>query len=294
MATLINYKGLQVVSPDPIGSGGLAIQNDLKLLADRAGGSGYVRGLELAYENASSVRIAPGSAISADGALHITVTSSSAVTITASGAGGLDTGAEAPRTIYYVYVIADSTAARPAAGLLSVRASAPVLPAGYDTSRRIGFVVNGANGDFLRFHQAWAGSTRRYHYAEDERQTRVLDNGSATAFTAVSCRAFVPSTARMVTLQALFTNNDGLSGAFLARLMALAFNGVSSDRRALLRTAGDTHGGFLYRIQSGSRSDDGLSAPIEIPCSASQAIEYVVSDGAARLTLAVVGVDDEL
>lgn len=34
MATLTAYKGLQVVSPDPTGDGGLAIQNDFKALVD--------------------------------------------------------------------------------------------------------------------------------------------------------------------------------------------------------------------------------------------------------------------
>lgn len=34
MPTLVAYKGLQVVSPDPTGDGGLAIQNDFKTLVD--------------------------------------------------------------------------------------------------------------------------------------------------------------------------------------------------------------------------------------------------------------------
>jgi hypothetical protein len=34
---LIDYRGLQILSPDPTGDGGLAIQNDLKELANRAG-----------------------------------------------------------------------------------------------------------------------------------------------------------------------------------------------------------------------------------------------------------------
>jgi hypothetical protein len=34
MATLVDYKGLQVVSPEPTGDGGLAIQNDFKHLVD--------------------------------------------------------------------------------------------------------------------------------------------------------------------------------------------------------------------------------------------------------------------
>ena len=37
MATLTDYKGLEVVTPDPTGAGGLAIQDDLKELADRDG-----------------------------------------------------------------------------------------------------------------------------------------------------------------------------------------------------------------------------------------------------------------
>lgn len=34
MPSLINYRGIQVVSPDPSGDGGLAIQNDLKSLVE--------------------------------------------------------------------------------------------------------------------------------------------------------------------------------------------------------------------------------------------------------------------
>jgi len=34
MASLTAYRGLQVLTPDPIGDGGLAIQNDLKALVD--------------------------------------------------------------------------------------------------------------------------------------------------------------------------------------------------------------------------------------------------------------------
>jgi len=30
MTSLISYRGIQVLDPDPIGDGGLAIQNDLK------------------------------------------------------------------------------------------------------------------------------------------------------------------------------------------------------------------------------------------------------------------------
>ena len=81
-------------------------------------------------------------------------------------------------------------------------------------------------------------------------------------------------------MQALFTNNQS--------------GGVSSGRHAQLRAAGDQHDGSLYLIQSGSDSQDGMSAQLEIPCSNTQGIEYKVSNAASRLTLAIVGADDEL
>jgi hypothetical protein len=65
--------------------------------------------------------------------------------ITASGANGLDTGAEASNTWYYGYVIYNPTTGTKAA-LLSTSSSAPTMPSGYTKKRRIGSVITDASG----------------------------------------------------------------------------------------------------------------------------------------------------
>lgn len=38
MSTIVNYKGMKVLDPDPTGAGGLAIQDNFKHLVDFVGG----------------------------------------------------------------------------------------------------------------------------------------------------------------------------------------------------------------------------------------------------------------
>lgn len=62
------------------------------------------------------------------------------VTITATGAGGIDTGTVAASTMYYVHAIGDSRGFNNGSALISLSATAPSLPLGYDSFRRIGSV----------------------------------------------------------------------------------------------------------------------------------------------------------
>jgi len=70
------------------------------------------------------------------------------VDITASGAGGLDTGSEAVSTLYYLWVIYNGTTVT---GLISTSSSAPTLPSGYIYKRLVGEVYNDASGNFVGF-----------------------------------------------------------------------------------------------------------------------------------------------
>lgn len=78
------------------------------------------------------------------------------IDITSSGVDGLDTGAEAGSTWYYIWVIWNATTST-ASGLLSLSATAPTMPAGYTYKALVGSVRNGAPGgtatDFMRFWQ---------------------------------------------------------------------------------------------------------------------------------------------
>ncbi len=59
--------------------------------------------------------------------------------ITVAGAGGLDTGAEASNTMYYLFLI-DGTSGTEA--LLSLSSTSPTMPSGYTYKRRVGEVYN--------------------------------------------------------------------------------------------------------------------------------------------------------
>ncbi len=280
MATLIDYKGLKVLTPDPTGGGGLAIQNDLKLLADRLAASQYVDHCRLSFVNTATVTVGTGNALSGNGEMNIDVQSPLTARITSNGANGLDNGAVAPGTIYYVHVIADaSDNPLPVASLISLNTS-PSLPAGYTHFRRIGFLATDSAGDIVRFQQVWNGLTRRYYFAENRDRLQVLTAGRATTFTTVDLNSLVPATAQSVMLSAAFTNN--------------APTGQPSDRMALLRSDGDVHDGTLHTITNGIGSSFPLTEKVSLPCSSQQRIQYRVSNNAAELTLAIEGLEDEL
>lgn len=88
-----------------------------------------------------------------DGSDFIEVGSPITVDITVVGAAnGLDTGAEAPSTWYFVWLIKDP-AAGTVAGLLSLSTSAPTMPGTYTKKRLIGAVYNKSDGNFQGFDQ---------------------------------------------------------------------------------------------------------------------------------------------
>lgn len=69
------------------------------------------------------------------------------VDITASGANGLDTGAEASGTFYYLWLIYNGTTV---AGLLSTSATAPTMPATYTHKALVGCVRNDGSSNFIK------------------------------------------------------------------------------------------------------------------------------------------------
>lgn len=77
------------------------------------------------------------------------------IDITVGGVNGLDTGAEAGSTWYYIWVIWNGATA---SGLFSLSSTAPTMPGGYTHKALVGAVRNGAPGgvatDFMRFWQA--------------------------------------------------------------------------------------------------------------------------------------------
>jgi len=105
--------------------------------------------------------------------------------ITVSGANGLDTGSEAISTWYYIWAIGklDGTVA----GLFSTSSSAPTMPSGYTFKALVGAIYNNSSGDFITLRQ-------RGDRVVTE-NISVLNNGSATSWTAINLAAAIPPNA---------------------------------------------------------------------------------------------------
>lgn len=109
--------------------------------------------------------------------------------ITASGAGGLDTGTEASSTWYHIWVIWNGATA---AALLSTSAlfDGLALPAGYTHGGYVGAVFNNAAGNLMEMYQT---GNRVASGA-----VAVLNAGTATGYTNVDLSGAIPPTAALV------------------------------------------------------------------------------------------------
>lgn len=114
----------------------------------------HIAGLTVSRTSATVIAIAAGECRDDADTFDITLSATVSPDITASGANGLDTGSEANSTLYYVWLIADSSGTNSVAGLLSASATSPTLPSGYDKKRLIWAVYNDSSGNFLDFTQA--------------------------------------------------------------------------------------------------------------------------------------------
>ena len=115
------------------------------------------------------------------------------VTITDTGANGLEDGTtEANSTWYYLWVIYNPTTAT-VAGLISASSTAPTLPSGYTFKALVGVVRNLSTGNFWLF---WQNDRRVYHG-----EMVVFNNqaGNSSNLTTLSISDYVPPIARRAT-----------------------------------------------------------------------------------------------
>ena len=235
--------------------------------------TGHIDGARMSFNTVALVDIAAGKVRdSADGE-DIAWAGTLTADITASGANGLDTGAEASNTWYAVHVIAGGGNA--VAALLSLSAAAPTLPGTYTVFRRVGWVRNDGSSDFLGFRQTGSGRNRQVRYHVALTDTRVLAGGSATVFTDLPLASYVPDGVNIVAMQVLFS-------------AALAANRIE------MRENGDTSGAVIF-LRTGLASG-GVSASFlfEMTCDDGRILEYKVSDASDSASIDVLGYQDEL
>lgn len=234
-------------------------------------GNSYVNGLQLTWLTGTTMFIGGGQARDSTDINDILLSPAGCtINVAVQGINGIDQGTIAASTFYYVYVIGDSTAMDttspgyvPTAGLISLSATNPALPANYDMFRRIGTVLTSSGSVLLAFRQLRAQAYRKMWY---DTSISVLAATAAAAFTAQSLAVAVPPIATEVGFRANLLPNA--AGNFVE----LRPTG-SSSAAGYVQMSGDV--AAVHHIDT-----------ISCPCNATPSIDWV-TDAASTVALNV-------
>lgn len=246
----------------------------------------YINGLKLAYVSATTMTISAGRCsnssnlndISVGLALNVAATQTGvepvaagtgAVTINtaANGAGGLDNGVMANNTFYAVYAIGDSYGIEPGSAIISANLSAPLLPAGYDMSFRIGYIKSNGSAAILPFRQDGAALDRWMWY-DAAIATSITAGGSAT-YSPVDASAGLPSSSpTMVNWLCVFTPTSAADKLVLVPGTSTATLGYASASGSVAAVANTVN----------------LVCPTDSPTT--DAIDYKVTGSAVAISVA--------
>jgi hypothetical protein len=127
-------------------------------------GNLYIQALSLVWKSTTAIILNSGQARDASDVNDIVLSSAVNISISSNGANGLDTGTIAASSLYYVYLIGSSNNLAASAGLLSLSASAPLLPYNYDMFRRVGAIAIDSGSHVRPFVQSGRGQNRTMWY----------------------------------------------------------------------------------------------------------------------------------
>lgn len=164
----------------------------------------YVNGLEIAKTAAKVISMAAGAARNSTDENDIVLSTAVSINGATVGANGVDVAAIVLSSFYAVYVIGDSTKYESTAGLLSLSATTPNLPGGYDMYRRVGWVLTDGSANILQFWQYGEGQERQYYYDVGISE---LSAGSSATFAEINLATSVPPIATEVLFDVAYTPN---------------------------------------------------------------------------------------
>src|ERR1700693_50872 len=183
----------------------------------------YVNGLGISKTAAKIISMAAGAARDSTDTNDITLSALVSINGANVGANGVDVAAIVLSSFYAVYVIGDSTDYQPVAGLLSLSATTPNLPGGYDMFRRVGWVLTDGSANILQFWQYGNGEERTYYYDVGISE---LSGGSSTTFAAIDVATSVPPIATEVLFDITFTPDGATEVAEFLPFGSRASNGI--------------------------------------------------------------------
>jgi hypothetical protein len=250
-------------------------------------GNQYINGLRMAYASATTFTVSQGLCRNSTNVndiivglpLNVAATQTGelpvdagsgivTVDITTHGAGGLDNGTIAASTFYAVHAIGDSFGNNEGSVVISTSVTDPLLPAGYDMFRRIGFIKTDGSTHVLAFRQEGV-SVDRWMWWDVAIATSITSGSSAT-FATVDCSAGIP---------AMGVNSDAkFLVAFTPTAAADKLElrpGLSSATNGYARLSGDVAAVAVTDI---------MECPIDTPYT--DAIDYLVTGSAVAISVA--------
>jgi hypothetical protein len=163
----------------------------------------YVTNLECAQSGTLTLQLNTGAARDSTNTNDLILTTPQQISVAVSGVNGLDTGTIAASTFYACFIIGDSSNKKPTAGLISLSATTPTLPFGYDIFRRVGWTYMNSSAQPVKFWTMGTNESRTYYYNVSS-QIAILTAGTATSFATVSAAPAVPISNPQGTTEALF------------------------------------------------------------------------------------------
>jgi len=149
-----------------------------------------VSGLEIAIVDDETATVQAGRARNSSNLNDIILDAAVTVNNTQNGLNGLDTGTVAASTLYSLYLVGDSSLNNDPGVVMSLSATQPLLPVGYDMYRKIGYLRTDGSSDFLLGY--FSGSSNERTFVYDVPIATAITAGNSGTYAAVTLTTFVP------------------------------------------------------------------------------------------------------
>lgn len=231
----------------------------------------YVNNLKVTWASNTTLTVGTGICRDSTNTFDMEITSTKTLNAATTGINALDTGTFAASKCYALYVVGDSSGFSTTGVLLSLSATTPQLPTGYDIFRRIGWAFTDGSTHFMVLNHVGNGSTKQYFYDEP---VSALSGGTSATFAAVALTEKVPAV-------------DGLPVLLQCDLTPNA-----ADDAGYVRSGGSsaTNGEVMYGSVAAKKSSQQMSVVSKL-VTAVPTIEYKVT-ASGSLNALIVGFTD--
>lgn len=155
----------------------------------------YANGLRITNDGTTpntKLNIATGSILDSTGVFQLVSDDALTINAATNGLNGLDTGSLAASKVYAIHLVADPVTQQDVGAMISLSATAPLLPFGYSAFALVGYITTDASVHFLL--GSWtAGNSSRRTFVYDAPIATAVTAGNATSYTAVALTTFVPT-----------------------------------------------------------------------------------------------------